>query len=208
MSHRVIGICGGIGSGKSVVSDLLRVMGYFVYDCDSRAKAIVDSSPAIRKKLIEEFGEDIVREDESLDRKLLGAIVFNDEEKLLRLNSIVHCAVIEDLEITIDRHSKVRTIKSTNKEQINPEEAVFFETAILYESGLDALCDEIWWVDAPRELRIERVMRRNNLSRDEVIVRMKRQTDTPNPSPALRSIRNYGANAITPQVVQLLSVII
>ena len=195
MLQKIIAISGGIGSGKSVVSRLLRTMGYEVYDCDSEAKTIMDSSVEMHVALIESFGEDVLTESGGVDRKRLGNIVFSDNAKLKRLNEIVHHAVIEDLKNRINAYD----IRSSRRDFF------FFETAILFESGLDRLADRIWWVDAPRDIRIERVMKRNNLTRDEVEARISCQTDSLPEAENVSLIANYGNYAVIPQVEALVS---
>lgn len=194
MLQKIIAISGGIGSGKSVVSRLLRTMGYEVYDCDSEAKTIMDSSVEMHVALVESFGEDVLTESGEVDRKRLGNIVFSDNAKLKRLNEIVHHAVIEDLKNRIAGYGA----------KPGSKECFFFETAILFESGLDKFADRIWWVDAPRDIRIERVMKRNNLTRDEVEARISCQTDSLPETDNISVIANYGNHAVIPQVEALL----
>lgn len=149
---RLIAITGGIGAGKSVVSHVLAAMGYDVYDCDSRARRIVDDTPEIHRRLVSEIHPQAVI-DGHVDRKQISEVVFNDPEALRRLNAIVHTAVIDDLRRWCDERSKL---------------PVFVETAILYDCDLWRMVDDVWEVTAPVELRIDRVMRRNNLTRSQV----------------------------------------
>ena len=123
---RRIGITGGIGSGKSVVSRLLRIMGYSVYDTDSEAKRLMESSLEVVQKLSECFGRDIYHNGR-LNRGLLSSRVFGKSDKIVLLNSIVHPVV---------RFDFYRWSESLN------EEICFVESAILYESRFDELVDE------------------------------------------------------------------
>ena len=132
---RRIGITGGIGSGKSVVSRLLRIMGYSVYDTDSEAKRLMESSLEVVQKLSECFGRDIYHNGR-LNRGLLSSRVFGKSDKIVLLNSIVHPVV---------RFDFYRWSESLN------EEICFVESAILYESRFDELVDEVWTVTAPEE---------------------------------------------------------
>ena len=116
-STRLIAITGGIGSGKSIISDILRAMGHKVYDYDTRAKALMDTDESIKNDLIDLISIDAVRNDRTIDRKLLSEIVFNDPDALSRLNSIVHKAVRADLRRWRDTSS---------------DKTVWVETAILY----------------------------------------------------------------------------
>ena len=160
---RLIAITGGIGSGKSIISDILRAMGHKVYDCDTRAKALMDTDESIKNDLIDLISIDAVRNDRTIDRKLLSEIVFNDPDALSRLNSIVHKAVRADLRRWRDTSS---------------DKTVWVETAILYASRLDREVDEVWEVTAPTELRVQRVMKRNSMSREQVLARISSQSTT------------------------------
>ena len=156
----LIAITGGIGCGKSIVSLILKEIGYEVYDCDCKAKYLMDNSPTIKDCLKSTFGNDIII-DGTINRVKLANIVFNNKEKLVKLNNIVHSSVKEDL----------ISWKLGNSQK----KLLFVETAILYQSGLDSIVDEVWEVNAPLEIRIERVMKRNNISRQDVLSRIESQ---------------------------------
>ena len=156
----LIAITGGIGCGKSIVSLILKEMGYEVYDCDWKAKYLMDNSPTIKDCLKSTFGNDIII-DGTINRVKLASIVFNNKEKLVKLNNIVHSSVKEDL--------------ISWKLENSHKKLLFVETAILYQSGLDMVVDEVWEVNAPLEIRIERVMKRNNISRQDVLSRIESQ---------------------------------
>ena len=165
-STRLIAITGGIGSGKSVISDILRAMGHKVYD--TRAKALMDTDESIKDDLINLISIDAVRSDRTIDRKLLSEIVFNDPDALSRLNSIVHKAVRADLR----RWREV---------------------------------DEVWEVTAPTELRVQRVMKRNSMSREQVLARISSQSTTAAQlHPLTKSIVNDGVEPVLPQILSLL----
>lgn len=156
----IVAITGGIGAGKSVVSNILRVMGYEVYDCDLEAKLLMDSSEEIKKDLCCLIDSRCVSESGEIDRRVLAEIVFSNPTKLERLNSIVHKAVVDDI---MDRVA------------IACEPVFFLETALLYQSGLDSVVDRVWEVIAPVDVRVERVMKRNGFSREEVLKRIDSQ---------------------------------
>lgn len=160
MQTRLIAVTGGIGSGKSVVSTILRALGYDVYDCDSRAKSIVDRDPEIKTRIRSEISADCVDAEGNVRRDRLAEIVFADSSALSRLNSIVHSAVRSDL--------RRRAAESDS-------EVLFVETAILYQSDIDLMVDEVWGVVAPEELRVARVISRNGLSRAQVKARIEAQ---------------------------------
>ena len=189
-SPYTIAIVGGIGAGKSIVSRILSTMGYAVYDSDSRAKHLMDKSVDIRKKLCETFGPQIMNNG-YIDRKRLSEIVFSDPAQLSALNGIVHGEVIADF---------IRWRENSCKKP------VFIETAILYESGLDKFMDEVWEVTAPKPLRIARVMRRNNMSREDVCRRISSQAFIPEtPHPYTHVIVNDDIEPVLPQVLRLLA---
>lgn len=190
---KVIALTGGIGSGKSMVSSILRIMGYVVYDCDSQAKKVMDSSEKIKRGLLDAFGYDCVDKDGLINRKYLGKVVFDNPKALSTLNGIVHPEVRKDLQ----EWTRIK------KEEGNSY--VFVETAILKESNLKDMIDLEWNVYAPIGLRIQRVMKRNNLSEVDVIARIKSQSSTDDMTEF--SIINDGVTAILPQIERNLKLI-
>lgn len=184
----LIGITGGIGSGKSVVSHILRIAGLPVYDTDSEAKRIMDS-PDIKKQIAATWGNELYLADGSLDRRRLAAIVFNDPAQLARLNAMIHPAVRDDFA----RRAATCTAP-----------AFFVESAILQNAGMDSGLQYVWLVTADTETRIERVMRRNAIGRDEVISRIDSQTPYRTDS-RTRIIVNDNRQAVLPQVAALLA---
>lgn len=187
MSNELIAITGGIGSGKSMASRVLGAMGFDVYDCDSRAKEIMDRDVAIHHRIATEIDSTCVKEGR-IDRRRLSEIVFSDKDKLDILNAIVHGAVREDIIRWRDCHHRHRVI--------------FVETAILYESGLDRMVDAVWEITAPEELRITRVGRRSGLDRDAIRARIAAQAATVvrNPHPDTIQLVNDGVTPLLPQI--------
>lgn len=186
---KVTAITGGIGSGKSIVSRILRIMGYEVYDCDSEAKLLMDSSTDIKDALVAEFGESVVGEGR-INRQELSKIVFGDDNKLRKLNEIVHSHVKEHLSKWISSR----------------RENAFVETAILYQSGLDKFVDEVWEIMAPKEIRLLRAISRDNSSEEMIQKRIDAQ-DSFVPSSRhtnVYQIINDGDIAVLPQVLSLL----
>jgi len=157
----IIGITGGIGGGKSTFSKHLRDRGELVFDTDLEAKKLQNQSPIIRAKLIKEFGDDIYNA-EGLDRQKLSMIVFGNPEKLQKLNEIVHPEVLNHFKEWI---------------KINADKKILFmECAILFEEGqCKSLIDKVVVVTAPVDVRIKRVMKRDNLSEEAVRARMQHQ---------------------------------
>lgn len=190
---RRVAIAGGIGAGKSVVSAVLRAMGWPVYDCDSRAKELMDSDPAIIRLIAEQIDAGCITPDGRLDRNRLSACVFASADALMRLNNIVHRVVREDLECWFNRQKAP---------------ILFVETAIPYSSGLCRMVDMIWQVEAPESLRIERVMRRSGLSADDIKARIASQKRTENPekgeSVSVETILNDNIQPVLPQIEKLI----
>lgn len=158
MAHYLIGICGGIGSGKSVVSRLLRLMGHEVYDCDAGARRLMETDAVIKSRIRDEISADVTDGVAPPDRRLLASIVFSDEKMRQTLNSIVHCEVRKD----VARHGDGCGV-------------MFVEAAILAESGLAEMCDAIWHVEAPLGSREQRVRHRDGCSREAFVSRTESQ---------------------------------
>lgn len=155
-----LGITGGIGSGKTIVSDLLSLHGIPVYIADTESKILTDSSPVIRRKLIDVFGEKIYNNG-LLDRKLLASYIFSDKEKLQIVNHIIHPVVYKHFDewCAIHSHKKI----------------VALESAILFESGFDKVVNKSIMVYTPLEMRVKRVMERDNISEEKVLSRINSQ---------------------------------
>lgn len=189
----LIAVSGGIGSGKSVVANILFTLGYDVYDCDSQARRLIDNNLGIKLQINEAFQTDCLTQEGLLDRKKVGSIVFSDGEKLKALNRITHKAVREDI---------VRWYK------LHHCELAFVETAILYQSEIDKMVDAVIEVSAPKEVRISRIMRRNGLSRQEALARINSQTYIPETThPQTYTIVNDGSSAILPQLQEVIGAI-
>lgn len=188
----LIAIAGGIGSGKSVVSRILRAMGCKVYDCDSEARRLMDNDEVIKCRLAEMIAPEVILHDRSIDRRRLAEIVFADRRKLETLNSIVHSAVRDDILRWKACNAAARTL--------------WVESAIIYESGIDAMVDEVWEVTAPVDLRVERVMVRNSMSRAQVMERIEAQAATIYvPHHCVKTIINDEVTPLLPQIEQLTS---
>jgi dephospho-CoA kinase len=156
----IIGITGGIGSGKSTLSEHLRSEGYEVYDSDLEARRLQNEHPALKKQLIDAFGEEIYT-SQGLNRPALAKIVFANHEFLFKLNEIVHPFVTEDFQNWISHRSSKRFL--------------FMESAILFECGFNKLVDKVVLMTASEPLRIKRVIKRDKVSSKEVQARMLNQ---------------------------------
>ena len=156
----IIGITGGIGSGKSTLSKLLRAEGYSVYDTDLEARRLQNEHSTMRKKLMDMFGKDIYTE-QGLNRSALGKIVFGKPELLEKLNTIVHPLVMDDFNSWVSNRY--------------PKKMLFVESAILYESGFNKLVDKVILITADEAIRIERVIKRDGVTSEHVRARMAYQ---------------------------------
>lgn len=156
----VIGITGGIGGGKSMFSRFLMRRGELVYDTDMEAKILQNTDESLIQKIKAEFGDDIYNVS-GLDRAKLAGIVFSNPSKLKLLNSIVHPAVVEDFKKWVKANSNRRFL--------------FMECAILFEGKFDNLVDKIVVVTAPQEVRVQRVMKRDCVSEENVLARIRNQ---------------------------------
>ena len=162
MSNRKysIGITGGIGSGKSYVSNLLRQkFDIPVYDCDAEAKRLTTTDEEIRRKLIQLVGPEVY-DGQELNRKRLADYLFADPEHASKVNAIIHPTVLEDFRLWANRQ---------------PESIVALESAILYESGFNEYVDYVLFVDAPEEIRLKRAMQRDTAPEEKIRARMQMQ---------------------------------
>ena len=156
-----VGLTGGIGSGKSTVAKIFEVLGIPVYYADDASKKLMNDNEELKEKIKIHFGKKAYTNG-LLNRAYLSSIVFNNEEKLALLNSIVHPATIKDAEEWMLKQTAAYTIK---------------EAALIFESGSQENLDKVIGVYAPASVRIHRVMQRDKVSQEEVISRMKKQVD-------------------------------
>lgn len=156
-----VGITGGIGSGKSTICRIFELLGIPVYYADTKAKEIMQTDPVLISQVKQHFGENIYN-GQVLDRAALGRIVFNDQEKLALLNSLVHPATIRDSDQWAAKQSAPYILK---------------EAALIFESSSFHYLDKVICVYAPEPLRIHRVMKRDNVTRNDVLARMHKQID-------------------------------
>lgn len=156
-----IGLTGGIGSGKTTVSQIFKILGVPVFDADTAAKEAMENNPALKEKLVATFGAAVFVEHK-LNRKYLADIVFNDAYQLDALNALVHPITIAAAADWFATQNSPYVIK---------------EAALMFEAGAGVGLDYVIGVFAPTALRIKRVMDRDHLSREEVQSRMNRQID-------------------------------
>lgn len=160
MMTKIIGLTGGIGSGKTTVIRYIASKNIPVYIADDAGKRIMET-PEIIQKVNDLFNGDVLLTNELLDRKKIATIVFNDKQKLELLNGIVHPAVALDFEQFKEAHKAERIIVK--------------ESAILFESGAYKACDYNVLVTAPEVIRVERVVKRDQISQEEVLKRIQNQ---------------------------------
>ena len=146
----IIGLTGGIASGKSTVSKYLAEKGFKVYDADKIAKDITEKK-SVQEEIITTFGDKILDENGNVDRKKLKEIVFEDKEKLKQLNAIIHPKVI-------DFYKKLK--------EKNTDEIIIFDVPLLFESGIDKFCDKILVVISDYEIQINRIVERDKIDRE------------------------------------------
>lgn len=157
---RKIGITGGIATGKSTVTNYLRQKGYTVVDADEAARAVVAPMSLGIDKVIDAFGQQIVKGDGQLDRELLGKLIFKDEAKRDQLNQLLHPLIMDWMD-----------------QQIAQAEAeiVFVDVPLLYEVGYDQKVDQVWLVYVNRMIQLQRLMERNHLTEEEANQRIDSQ---------------------------------
>jgi len=158
---KIIGLTGGIGSGKSTVLELFKILGVKTYSADESAKKLVNTDPYLINLIKSSFGENIYDKGQ-LNSKKLSDIVFEDKEKLKLLNSIIHPAVAKDFKLFLNS---------------NNEDYIVKEAAIIFETKSENNYDKIILIQSPLEIRIERVINRDNISREEVMKRINNQLD-------------------------------
>ncbi|WP_148357424.1 dephospho-CoA kinase [Peribacillus simplex] len=160
---QIIGITGGIASGKSSVSLYLQELGFTIVDADLASRAVVEPGEEAYHQVVKAFGEDILLTDGNIDRVKLGSIIFHDEEKRLLLNGIVHPAVRNWM------HLKTEEALSSG------EETVFMDIPLLFESKLTFMVEKTLLVYVDEQVQLQRLMNRNGLSETEALARINSQ---------------------------------
>ena len=210
----LVGITGGIGSGKSTIVQALAARGYAVYDCDREAKRIIVENAEVRKAIIALLGtEAFVPSPQhpftgSYNTSYVSQRVFAEPELLQQLNAIVHPAVKEE----------IRVQSSEFRVQNSEFSVLFVESAILFEAGIDSLCDRIVVVDAPEEVRLQRTIARDyhgdaseehiNKVRARMRAQQLRPTEEQKASKKVLTINNDGRTSISDlanEIIQFLS---
>ena len=159
-----IGLTGGIGTGKSTASKILKEFGAFIFDADKEAKKILLSNETIKGELISEFGTDIMTGGGDLDNNKLARVAFQDQNHQLTLNTIVHPYVFKEIDKNFDK------VQNSGKHDI-----FIVDAALIYESGADTHMDYVIVITALIKTRMERALARETLNREEILRRIDLQ---------------------------------
>ena len=159
----VVGITGGIGCGKTVATDFLEEQGALVLDADVESRALTAENGEALLPILETFGEGVFFEDGRLNRRALAELIFSDEAQRRALEGILHPMI---------QHRIMQRIRQAGQDGVP---FLFLSVPLLFETGMDALCDETWCLSLDEEKQIERVMERDHLSRAEVLARINSQ---------------------------------
>lgn len=160
----ILGLTGGIACGKSTVADMLKHRGAIIIDADLIAREVVEPGAPALQKLVQQFGQDILSADGSLNRKALGSIVFTDEAKRKELNAILHPSIRQEIKSRMEQY-----------ELSEPDKLIVVDIPLLYESGLDSMFEEIMVVYVPREIQLKRLMLRDGFSISDAEARLQAQ---------------------------------
>ena len=160
----IYGITGGMGAGKTEVTNMLKAKGFKVLDADAISREVMEKDSPLLRLLVKDFGIEIINEDGTLNRRKLGDVAFVDKDKTRRLNELVQTAIL------------VRAIERVNQYKLkNSEEILFFDVPLLFEAGWDTYVNKVILVTAPAEIRVERIKERDGLSEDEILTRINLQ---------------------------------
>lgn len=185
-----IGITGGIGSGKTTVCKFFELQRIPVFYADQQAKSIMHTDELLVDQISREFGADIYFSNGELNRSKLGALVFNDEEKLKKLNSIVHPAVFRAFDNWLNQQKNAPYVLK--------------EAALLFESGSYKDCDFNLLITSPHNLKMSRIMQRDSVSEGEVLKRMNKQLSDAEKAPLSDfTINNDEKQLLIPQMLDL-----
>ena len=160
----IIGLTGGIGTGKSTVSNFLREQNFAIVDADRISREVVEPGKPLLKELEEAFGSEIINEDGSLNRKGLAAIVFNDVEQRKLMDSIMHKEILAEMRSCME-----------NYQEQGVHQGIIIDAPLLFEIGLEKWCGQVWLVTADMDIRIQRVCARDNAVPAEVEARIRNQ---------------------------------
>lgn len=164
---KVIGLTGGIGSGKSTVSEYLSRKGFYIIDADKMSHELTEKGSPCLSNLVKVFGEEILFEDGNLNRKKLGAIVFADDKKKAILEELTTKVIVKKIA------DEIAALRKKDKYDI-----IILDVPLLFETGMDSLTDFVWLVIADDDIRVSRVMARDGISEEQVRLRIQNQMKT------------------------------
>ncbi|MHB1042318.1 MAG: dephospho-CoA kinase [Eubacteriales bacterium] len=189
----VIGLTGSMGSGKSTVSHKLKELGAVVIDADQVARDVVEPGMPALHEIVQSFGKDILREDGTLDRRKLGALVFAEPAAMARLNAITHPRIEETIVREVDKYRSLPGAEGT---------VLVIEAPLLLEIGLNRRMDEIWVVKLDEDIEVNRLAERDKISPAEARRRLAAQLPQAEKlKAATRVIDNSGSRANTEKQV-------
>lgn len=162
---KIIGLTGLTGAGKSTVAQKLMAYGCYHIDADKVARDVINNNETVKNKLKMRFGDDVINADGTTNRPILAARAFADRESTNDLNAITHPAITEEIQSIIKDMQEVGY------------RGIIIDAIALFESGEDALCDFTVAVIAPKEIRLERIMKRDNITEEKALERINAQKD-------------------------------
>lgn len=159
---RVIGVTGGIASGKSNVCSIIESLGYKIIDCDKITVQLSKKDGPLYKVILDKFGPDYLLDDQELDRKKIGKLIFNNSAAKLVLDSVTHPIIIDEVKRQINEAS---------------DGLVFVEAPLLYEAKLENICDKVICVFLSKKIQVERLMEREGIDEDYALAKIHSQMD-------------------------------
>ncbi|MDD4801555.1 MAG: dephospho-CoA kinase [Syntrophomonas sp.] len=161
---KIIGLTGGIASGKSTVAKILTDLGAWVIDADKTGHRLMEPYQSAWKAIVQTFGPEILNPDMTINRLHLGSIVFSDHQKLQMLNDITHPLIGQSM------RQQIKQIRSSH-----PEAVIFLDVPLLYETNMDKKSDQVWVVWVDRETQLNRLIKRDGFTRQEALRRIDSQ---------------------------------
>ncbi|MGA8942602.1 MAG: dephospho-CoA kinase [Thermoactinomyces sp.] len=162
----LLGLTGSIATGKSTVSAMLRRKGAYIIDADQVAREVVEPGSEGLKRIVAHFGEEMLDNEGKLDRARLGSVIFQDPVKRKTLNRLLHPLIMQTMQLQTD------TIRQENRQAM-----IVWDVPLMYEENLTPYVEAVILVYVPREIQLERLMKRNSLSKEEALKRIDAQMD-------------------------------
>ena len=190
----VLGLTGNSGSGKSTVAKILSGKNAYIIDADILARKVLDVDDRAYGETVEFFGRDILNCDKTVNRKALSDIVFADGDKLSKLSEITHKHILEHI------YDDVERISAEGEWSL-----IVIDAPLLFESSLEKACNRVWAVDAPLDQKLQRIMKRDSISREKATQRLERQTPAAELMEKAHDViqNDYDLNGLIAQVDEL-----